>query len=181
MPSNASLGGGISSAPDGNLYFTATGAGNVGEIDALPPVPGPITVFEVAPSIDPMGITSVQSASGTSVYFTEYSADEIGELSLPPGASVSTTGSSMTSFGIPTPNSEPEGIAVGPGGNVYFTESATGKIGELNITTHLVTEFPIPTLSGISPASISPLEIVDGPPSTRAFILPRRETTRSAS
>ncbi len=166
VPSNASLGGGISSAPDGNLYFTATGAGNVGEIDALPPVPGPITVFEVAPSIDPMGITSVQSASGTSVYFTEYSADEIGELSLPPGASVSTTGSSMTSFGIPTPNSEPEGIAVGPGGNVYFTESATGKIGELNITTHLVTEFPIPTLSGISPASISPLEIVDGPPST---------------
>ncbi len=162
-PSNASLNGGISSAPDGNLYFTATGADGVGEIDALPPTAGPISVFEVAPSSEPSGIVTVDSQSGTDVYFTEYSADEIGELSLAPGAPVSTSGASMTSFGIPTPNSEPEGIAVGPSDDIYFTESATGKIGELNTTTLGITEFPIPTLSGISPASILPLEIVDGP------------------
>ncbi len=169
LPSNTTLGGGIVWAPDGNLYFAAIGSGNLGEIDEAPPALGPITVFDVAPITDPVGITSISSTSGTSVYFTEPSADAIGELSVPSGPSISPTESTFASFGIPTANSEPEGIAVGPGNNIYFTESATGKIGELNTTTHEVTEFIIPTTGGISPGSISALTIVDGPPSTSSL------------
>jgi streptogramin lyase len=166
VPSIASLGGGITSAPDGNLYFTTTISDGVGEIDTLPPTMGPITQFEVAPNIEPTGITSTPAGAGADIYFTEYSTDEIGELS-PTAGSPSPPSSN---FAIPTPSSGPDGIAVGADGNVYFTESLTGKIGELNTATDSVTEFPIPTLNtGISPAGISPLQIVAGPAGTSSL------------
>ena len=49
------------------------------------------------------------------------------------------------------------GSALGPDGNMWFTESAAGKIGEINPTTHAITEFPTPT------ANSGPVAIVAGP------------------
>ena len=52
-------------------------------------------------------------------------------------------------------------IVAGPNGNMWFTESGgtsnTGKIGEINPTTHAITEFPAAT------ASVQPFGIAVGP------------------
>ena len=40
------------------------------------------------------------------------------------------------------------GIVSGPDGNLWFTEPLTGRIGEINPTTHAITVFAIPTANG---------------------------------
>ncbi len=41
----------------------------------------------------------------------------------------------ITLFNVPTPDSEPSGLAVGLDGNIWFTEQASGKIGQLIVST----------------------------------------------
>jgi virginiamycin B lyase len=50
----------------------------------------------------------------------------------------------INEFPIPTPNSGPDGIAAGPDGALWFTESSSDRIGRIT-TAGAVTEFPIPT------------------------------------
>lgn len=47
-------------------------------------------------------------------------------------------------YPIPTANSSPQGIAAGPDGNLWFTESNANKIGRIT-TDGIFTEYPIPT------------------------------------
>jgi DNA-binding beta-propeller fold protein YncE len=60
-------------------------------------------------------------------------------------------------FATPTASSSPRGIAVGPDGNLWFTEWGVNKIGEINPVTHLISEFATPT------ASSGPSGIAVGP------------------
>jgi hypothetical protein len=54
---------------------------------------------------------------------------------------------------VPTPNSGPFGITVGPDGNLWFTEDSRSANGIGRITTAgVVTEFPIPTPNAIPSA-----------------------------
>jgi streptogramin lyase len=55
-------------------------------------------------------------------------------------------GQSITEFTVTTANSQPNGIAAGPDGNLWFTEASTlaNKIGRIT-TAGVITEFPIPT------------------------------------
>ena len=55
---------------------------------------------------------------------------------------------------LPTPNSLPSDITVGPDGNLWFTEQGANKIASINPTTHVITEFPIPLLN-FKPFSIA--------------------------
>src|SRR5262245_56392152 len=50
----------------------------------------------------------------------------------------------ITEFPIPTASSGPWGIATGPDGNLWFTETEANKIGMINPTTHATTAFPLP-------------------------------------
>ncbi len=50
----------------------------------------------------------------------------------------------ITEFPIPTAVSGPVGITAGPDGNLWFTEDSGNKIGEINPTTHAITEFADP-------------------------------------
>ena len=61
----------------------------------------------------------------------------------------------FTEFTIPTANSFPQGIAAGPDGNLWFTESAgnVNKIGRIT-PTGTVTEFSTPT-TGSNPYAIA--------------------------
>ena len=59
------------------------------------------------------------------------------------------------SFRIPTANSEPEGITLGPDGNMWFTEAAANQIGRIDLKGN-ITEFVVP-----QPLS-SPVDIVAG-------------------
>ena len=57
----------------------------------------------------------------------------------------------ITEFSIPTNNSGPRGIASGPDGGLWFTESNVDKIGQLTISGQF-TEYPIPKHGQILPA-----------------------------
>jgi uncharacterized repeat protein (TIGR01451 family) len=54
----------------------------------------------------------------------------------------------INEFPVPTTASEPTGITAGPDGNLWFVESASSQIAEINPTTHAITEFPVPELGG---------------------------------
>ncbi|MEO8584735.1 MAG: Ig-like domain-containing protein [Acidobacteriota bacterium] len=62
----------------------------------------------------------------------------------------------FSEFPIPTVNSQPQGIAAGPDGNIWFTESSGNKVVRITPGA-LITEFPIPT------ANSQPLGIAAGP------------------
>jgi streptogramin lyase len=62
----------------------------------------------------------------------------------------------VTEFPVPTLNSQPAGITVGPDGALWFTEENGHKIGRIT-TGGRITEYPIPT----NPSS--PAEITAGP------------------
>src|SRR5688572_10343347 len=66
------------------------------------------------------------------------------------------TASAVTEFPVPTPVSQPAGIALGPDGALWFTEENGHKIGRIT-TAGVITEFPTPT-----PVS-GPTEIAAGP------------------
>lgn len=59
----------------------------------------------------------------------------------------------VTSFAIPTANSQPKDIALGPDGNLWFTEHNGGRIGRIT-TTGVIAEFSIPSADN-SPSSIT--------------------------
>jgi uncharacterized repeat protein (TIGR01451 family) len=54
----------------------------------------------------------------------------------------------INEFPVPTTASEPTGITAGPDGNLWFVESASSQIAEINPTTHAITEFSVPELGG---------------------------------
>jgi streptogramin lyase len=60
----------------------------------------------------------------------------------PPDGGVPPAACSITEFAIPTPDSGPRGI-VARGDDVWFTESATGKVARLS-PSGTITEFPLP-------------------------------------
>src|SRR5664280_2209661 len=62
------------------------------------------------------------------------------------GWSASAPGQTFTDFQIPTANSQPNQITVGPDGNLWFTESGSNQIGRIT-TAGTITEFPVPTIN----------------------------------
>ncbi len=62
----------------------------------------------------------------------------------------------ITEFTVPTAGSQPGGIAAGPDGNVWFTESSGNKIGRIT-PAGVITEFTVPT------AGSQPIGIAAGP------------------
>jgi virginiamycin B lyase len=69
---------------------------------------------------------------------------------------MSTSGTLLHEYSVPTANSLPYGITVGSDGNLWFTESAGNKIGRLT-PGGTITEFSVPT------ASSAPHGITAGP------------------
>jgi virginiamycin B lyase len=148
LPSSNSTPNGITTGPDGALWFTEEGAvdfnGNamgpskIGRITTG----GTITEFATpAANSDPRGITVGPDGN---LWFAETLGNNIARI---------TTAGVITEFPVPTANSAPSGIAAGPDGNIWFTERGGNKIGRIT-TGGTVTEFPIPT-SGSGPQGIT--------------------------
>ena len=79
---------------------------------------------------------------------------------------------SLTSTSFPIPlvtDVEPQGIARGPNGNLWFTETATNQVGEITPAGRL-TQFPLP--AGVD----SPASIVAGPDGDLWFTAQRKST-----
>ncbi|MEV0981374.1 hypothetical protein [Streptomyces sp. NPDC049915] len=90
---------GIAAGPDGALWFTETAADRIGRIT----VDGHITEFPLRPH-------AVTVDGDGTVWFTEWGGNRVG-TTAPDG--------SLTVHGLPTPHSEPHGIAPGPGGALW--------------------------------------------------------------
>ena len=72
-----------------------------------------------------------------------------------PAGAAAATPAGLVSFGLPT-GSEPEGIAAGPDGNLWFAERGSNRIGRISPGGE-VTEFPLPT------ENAQPFQIAAGP------------------
>jgi virginiamycin B lyase len=60
----------------------------------------------------------------------------------------------ITEFPIPTTNSGPSGITVGPDGALWFTEASGNNIGRISTAGIVTDEYPIPTTNS-SPSGIT--------------------------
>jgi streptogramin lyase len=120
---------GITLGPDGNTWFTETGANKIGKMTS----DGVFTEFELpTPASQPFGITSGPDGA---LWFTARGINKIGRI---------TTAGKISEFVIPTAQSQPRSIVAGPDGALWFTEQGANKIGRIT-TAGQISEFAIPT------------------------------------
>jgi len=87
----------------------------------------------------------IRSGGGSVLWFTERDGNKIGEI---------TTSGKVTEFTVPTADSGPSGICIGPDSAIWFTEDAADKVGRMT-TTGKFTEYVVPTPSS-KPGGIAP-------------------------
>jgi len=120
---------GITTGPDGNVWFTDPGANAIGMINPTNHVISSFTVPTA--NATPSGITMGPDGN---LWFTELNADKIGEINP--------TTHTFSEFSLPTVTGGPTNITTGPDGNLWFTEPRAHQIGEIN--THANSEFAVP-------------------------------------
>ena len=136
---------GITTGPDGNLWFTESLCPEDACFVANITPSGTVSVFPLSDDTYPHGITAGPDGN---LWFTENGGvGHIGRI---------TTGGTLTEIPTTTPSSGPEGITAGPDGNLWFTESAANQIGVIT-TSGTITEYTIPT------ATSNPFGITAGP------------------
>jgi uncharacterized repeat protein (TIGR01451 family) len=137
---------GLTTGPDGNLWFT-----RIGGIGQINPTTHAFVEF-VTPNRAPQGITTGPDGN---LWFTD--PGELGFGASGKIGAINPTTDVIVEFLTPTANSQPAGITTGPDKNIWFTEAGGNNIGEINPTTHVITEFSIPT------ANSQPEGITTGP------------------
>ena len=117
LPHSASGPAGITTGPDGNLWFTESTGNAIGRIatDGTG-----VTEFALpTPARTPLGITTGPDGN---LWFTESTGNAIGRI---------TTAGTVTEFPLPNVGSAPTGITVGPDDNLWFTELLGNRIGRI--------------------------------------------------
>jgi len=154
----------LATGSDGAIWFTEHGANNIARICTTATVPtcpvGTFNEYPVPTANSYVGEAITVGVDGA-MWFTEYSADNIGRICTAATAPACTVGS-ITEYPVPTPNAGPNGITSGPDGALWFTESSAGKIGRLT-TSGVFTEF---RQSGISAGA----NITTGPDGALWFV-----------
>jgi streptogramin lyase len=116
IPTANSLPLGITTGPDGALWFTENNFNKIGRITTAG------GIFEITiPTANslPIGITAGPDGA---LWFTEFQANKIGRI---------TTEGVITESTIPTAGGDPRGITAGPDGALWFTENSGNKIGRI--------------------------------------------------
>ena len=99
------------------MWFTDFGTSQIGEL-----FPG--GRLRLFPSMAPYaGLSDITSGPDHAMWFTEQ-AGLIGRMTL---------GGSISELALPIPGSNPNGIAGGPGGTIWVTETGTGKIARITL------------------------------------------------
>jgi virginiamycin B lyase len=125
---------GLTTGPDGNLWFTTDWNYKIGKMTPS----GVVSLYSAAGNL--VGITVGPDGN---LWFADRGANQIGKV---------TTGGSVTEYTVPTASSAPLSIVTGPDGNLWFTESGAAKIGMVT-TSGSFTQFTIP--SGYHACSIT--------------------------
>ncbi|MGO9913867.1 MAG: Ig-like domain repeat protein [Isosphaeraceae bacterium] len=131
----------ITTGPNGDLYFTATGA-NI--IEQLNPTTRVFQTFFIPTANS--GASGIISGPDDSLWFIESTANKIGHLNLATGA--------ISDLPIPTTIGGTSTITAGTDGDLYFTEPGSDSIGQFNPTTHAFRSQPIP-VAGSEPTTIT--------------------------
>ncbi len=125
---------GITTGPEGDLWFADSGTSKIGRITPS----GQITEFPLpATSSHP---TSITAGPESSLWFTEESGEEkIGRI---------TPSGHVTGFAVPS-GEEPRQITAGPDGNLWFTQTGIERRGSIAKITPSgqITEYPLPVES----------------------------------
>jgi uncharacterized repeat protein (TIGR01451 family) len=152
IPTTGSNPLGITSGPDGNLWFTedSISPSQIAEIN-----PTTHVVSEFPTPTKGGGPFSIAAGRDGNLWFTEGVGDKIGQINP--------TTHAIAEFLVPTSGSFPLEITSGPDGNLWFTENSGNQIGQINPATHAVSEFPIPTKNS------NPSGITSGPNSNLWF------------
>ena len=133
---------GITTGPDGNLWFTESKPFKIGRITPQ----GAISEFPIATS--PLAnafVTDIAAGPDGNLWFTAVNGvSKIGRVT-PQGV--------FAEFSLPSPDGDPVGIVAGPDKALWFTEASANKIGRIT-TSGSITEFPVPT-SKANPTSIT--------------------------
>jgi streptogramin lyase len=152
---------GITAGPDGNLWFTEIVGNRIGRITPA----GVVTEFSagISPNAYPWDIVTGPDGN---LWFTENNGG-IGRITLSGVVTEFTQGLTAPAtpaygFAGPIPN----GLTVGPDGNLWFTEQAGNRIGRIT-TAGVITEFSV----GITP-NANPTEITVGPDGNLWFTEP---------
>ena len=126
---------GITTGPDGNLWFTEI-QGGIGRITPG----GVITEFPLAPMSLAQAIITGPDGH---LWFTATGVNAVGRIAVD---------GTLQAFMLPTSNSLPAGLAAGPDGNVWVTELNANQVGRFQPNGKLV-EFPVPS-AGAQPFAI---------------------------
>jgi virginiamycin B lyase len=124
--------GGITTGPDGAIWFTEEMTGRIGRMTTAGVVTGE---FQVAapnsgsvPCSDPSfvgALDQITAGPDGTLWFTQPRDNRIGRI---------TTAGVPESFPpLPVPDSRPEGITVGPDGNLWFTTANALRIGRITL------------------------------------------------
>ena len=135
---------GITLGPDNAVWFNECGPNYLARID---PTTHNIIEYPVAGICG--GLTS--GPNGTIWFIAYHNAHQpmIGRFTLSTKA--------VDEFPVPTLDSNPDNITMGPEGAIWFTELDASKIGRIDPVSLQITEYPTPTNNSV------PLEIVTGP------------------
>jgi virginiamycin B lyase len=119
---------GITTGPDGNLWITGPGNGTVGKVTTA----GVVTVFHL-----PQGVVSgpafITTGTDGAMWFTEQGlgSDAAGPNAFGNRIGRITTSGTIRELPVPTADSVPLGITVGPDRRIWFAESAGDKLGRV--------------------------------------------------
>jgi virginiamycin B lyase len=133
IPTPNSLPSGITTGPDGALWFTESGANKIGRITTA----GLVTEFPIpTANSEPSGITAGPDGA---LWFTESNGSNVNNIGR------ITTAGMITGFPLP-PSLSPNGITSGPDGALWFTANTSTGINSIGriTTAGMITEFPLP-------------------------------------
>jgi virginiamycin B lyase len=151
VPPAGAAPGGITSGPNGELWFTEVVAGHVDSMTTAGTVTKQFTAPGNLESEYPARV--VQGPDGN-LWFAEAQSSAIGRMT-PAGV--------FATYPLPTANAEPIDITVGPDQNLWFTEYSGGKVGRIT-TSGTITEYATPT------ADSGPLGVTAGPDGNVWFV-----------
>jgi streptogramin lyase len=170
---------GITTGPDGNVWFTCEKGGVIGRITPL----GQITLFPVTAAnhslggintgpdgrlwfndftgqstdrivTDGSGLTLFPLGAGAGGLVSNMGAVVIAESLVSKIGVMSATGQ-VIAYPTPTANAFPHGINIGPNGDTWFVEMYADRIADMNPATNQIVEHPVPT-AGSDPRVIVP-------------------------
>jgi streptogramin lyase len=130
---------GIASGSDGNLYFTEPGVAAVTQITTA----GVQSTTQLVASSGPTEV--VATADGT-VYYSQSDANKIGRRVAGTNA--------IIEYNLPTPLSDPRGLAAGPDGNIWVALFGADRIARIT-PAGAITEFSTGLTVGAAPRDIA--------------------------